>query len=249
MRTCPKCGLKISENTLDGTPRTSCPVCKSPLAVAVSPAPTTPVLPTPQQPHPAHAPSAAAISDRDQFAEKLRELIHPKVALGLAIFFAVMAVISAVLGYRGRAEERDSPNWPTVPGVISSCSLREVRSKPRRLPYEIVKYTVDVTYDYSVDGESYNGDKLVLSDNLWEESAAQSRLATYAVGTTHSVYFNPSNPARAILEPGNTSEGSASVNSVMGIFLPLGLIPIVLLLSLMYWILVRRRAVNMPAAR
>ncbi|HZN36432.1 MAG TPA: DUF3592 domain-containing protein, partial [Pirellulaceae bacterium] len=80
--------------------------------------------------------------------------------------------------------------------------------------------------------------------NLWDEGSAQSRAANYAVGTTHPVYYNPANPARAVLEPGNTSEGAASVHTILGIALPIGLIPIVLLLLYMYWIMVRRPATD-----
>ena len=175
----------------------------------------------------------------EQLARKFRQQIHPAVALGLAIFFALMAVVSLVFGLFGKVEEAASRSWPTVPGLITSCALREVRNKPRRLPYEIVKYTLDVTYDYSVAGESYSGTRVVLTDNLWDEGSAQFRAANYAVGTTHPVYYNPDNPARAVLEPGNTAEGAASVNTIFGIVLPIGLVPIVLLLFYMYWMMVR----------
>ena len=136
-----------------------------------------------------------------------------------------------------RSEKNASSAWPTTPGVITTCELEEVRSKPRRLPYEIVKFTVRVRYDYAVNGKDFEGNRIVFSDNLWEQSSAESRAAKYAVGTSHPVYYNPMFPSRSVLEPGDTYEGNTqSVDIILGVWLPLGLIPIALMLLGVYFI-------------
>ncbi|MCU0877405.1 MAG: DUF3592 domain-containing protein [Pirellulaceae bacterium] len=172
-----------------------------------------PTSPTGERPAPPPHPSV----------EHLSQHVSRWPALALAILFAVMAVGAAILGVLGRTEEQSSRDWPTAPGTITRCELVEVRDRPRRLPYEIVRYQVDLAYDYSVDGELYEGRSVSLHGiDKWELPYAESQAEKYAVGTTHPVYYNPDDPDRAALEPGSPKQGS-SLAMILGFWLPLGL--------------------------
>ena len=161
-------------------------------------------------------------------------------SLGGAVLTVLVAIAFFLDGRIIAHEKEASLTWPTTPGTITSCELREVRNKPRRLPYEIVRYTVDVTYSYTVDGEPYEGDRVALIDSLWSEGSAQARESKYQVGTTHPVYYNPDDPSRAVLEPGDTSEDRASFETVMGIALPLGLLAVAALLVVLFFVISRQ---------
>ena len=61
------------------------------------------------------------------------------------------------------------------------------------------------------------------------------RATKYAVGTSHPVSYSPMFPSRSVLEPGDTYEGpTQSVDTILGVWLPLGLIPVVLMLLQIY---------------
>jgi hypothetical protein len=169
-------------------------------------------------------------------------------ALALAILFAIMAVGGAIVGVLGRTEEQSSRDWPTVPGTITRCELVEVRNRPRRLPYDIVRYQVDLSYDYSVDGEFFECRNISLHGiDSWELTHAQSQAEKYAVGTTHPVYYNPDDPDRAALEPGSPKQGF-SLAMILGFWLPLGL-ALLSIMSFAYFVAMHRHAVCMQQVR
>jgi hypothetical protein len=175
---------------------------------------------------------------RRRYSEGLRRYIRPWQALSLAIFFTCMAIGAAVLGWLSRAEKNASLTWPTTTGVLTSCQLKEiVLPRTRTRPFQTVTFTVRVRYDYAVSGQSFEGNRIVISDNSWEQSSAERRAAKYAVGTSHPVYYNPMFPSRSVLEPGDTHEGKAeSEDTIVGVLLPLLLIPIVLMFLGVYFI-------------
>ena len=253
---CPKCDSTFSVKYLDGSSRTACPICKSPIvgqattSAAASPRAVAPqstisapkLLATGSEPTTVDplANIPVRLGGNLKYGAEMAQIAPPWVVLSLMIFFTVMGVGFAVGGYFANAEKKASLSWPTVPGRITSCQLREVRNKPRSLPYEIVRYMVDVTYDYTVGGTTYNGTKIALSDDLKDLGSAQSRANRYAVATTHDVHYNPSNPRRAVLEPGETYSGdTAGIDTILGVWLPLALIPLVLIFLSMYLVMKR----------
>ena len=84
-----------------------------------------------------------------------------------------------------------STTWPAVKGKISSSQWRYSGHADGRS-------WADIRYNYKVAGKSYNGHywtfRLIGSDN--------EALSRYRKGKTVDVYYSPTNPALAVLEPG-----------------------------------------------
>jgi len=67
------------------------------------------------------------------------------------------------------------------------------------------RWTADVRYDYSVGGRSFSGTTIsfVFPQEEWGKKCFPQRVVDrYPVGKTVRVYYHPSNPKLAVLEPG-----------------------------------------------
>jgi uncharacterized protein DUF3592 len=88
--------------------------------------------------------------------------------------------------------------WPTTEGIIISSHVTEECCNS----YTEGWYP-QISYRYSVNQQEYTSNRieLVYVAIQWGGSI-QSIVEKYPVGQKVSVYFNPNNPAEAVLEPG-----------------------------------------------
>jgi uncharacterized protein DUF3592 len=88
---------------------------------------------------------------------------------------------------------RASRDWPHVEGQIKHSAVRFSRDRS----------TPDVVYGYTVSGTPYSSKQI--SFDLFDKPGGQGRTATivhrYPEGEKVTVYYDPSHPATAILEP------------------------------------------------
>lgn len=98
-----------------------------------------------------------------------------------------------------------SLNWPMVPGVISSQRFIEQRFQEYDGDYYILIEGY-LKYQYTVEGTSYTGFAL---NALQELSSPEDKTRSYPEGKEVKVYFNPRDPAQALLEPGLVFSGKA----------------------------------------
>jgi uncharacterized membrane protein len=99
-----------------------------------------------------------------------------------------------------------SKSWPATAGTVLSASVELRRSRSGRSGYSMSHYPV-VVYDYEVRGQRYQSSRIGFSEigTGWA-GPAQQKIARYPAGGTVQVYYNPLNPADAVLErsaPGN----------------------------------------------
>jgi hypothetical protein len=102
-----------------------------------------------------------------------------------------------------------SHGWPTVEGQVVSSSVN-CRCKPAE-PGTIVSYQYSdvaiVRYEYAVDGHRYSGDRVQIGATIRRlHTDAQADASRYPVGKLTTVYYDPTAPARSVLEPGATDE-------------------------------------------
>src|SRR6185295_7706141 len=93
-----------------------------------------------------------------------------------------------------------SPKWPSVNGEIAASCLQRNRDADG-----MVTYRAGVTYRYQVAGQAHTSDRVFFGDRLavgWA-SAAVRRVDKHPPGSVVRVYYDPHQPARAVLEPGN----------------------------------------------
>jgi Protein of unknown function (DUF3592) len=90
--------------------------------------------------------------------------------------------------------------WPTTQGKILSSGLAEVSDS------DGTTYKVAILYEYSVNGVSHRSDvwRLRAGSSSFTKAATKA-VERYPLGATVNVYFNPEDPADAMLEPGRVS--------------------------------------------
>ncbi len=93
-----------------------------------------------------------------------------------------------------------SEKWPTTMGRVATCKIirrRGNRGEPAG--------TVRVTLAYEVAGKSYVGGRIGYHGaDGGTLSEAESLARLFAEGTEVTVYYDPKNPRRAILQPGTS---------------------------------------------
>ena len=117
-----------------------------------------------------------------------------------------LVVIGLVLGVAMKAKSA-AKKWLTVPGNILSAELEMQSSRSAGgSPSQYLKPVV--TYSYQVGGQSYTSKRLDFSSRAYlSEEKANRRMAAYQPGSKTTVYYDPADPTKAVLEPaasGNT---------------------------------------------
>ncbi len=88
---------------------------------------------------------------------------------------------------------RSSRDWPSTPGVVvafrANCFVRGKNCN------------VDIQYRYEVGGRQFEGTRLTFNDfNLTTVYAFRAYQGRYAVRMTVPVFYDPADPASAVLE-------------------------------------------------
>lgn len=135
-----------------------------------------------------------AVQSQRQWADETN--VFKWLAIVCAVVFLVgVAALPAV--YR-----RDqSTRWPTTTGTIDLNGLKTTFKKPH-LP---TRYKAIVGYHYTVDGIPRAGTRISFADSIptFEKEAGLAWLdQNYPAGKTVTVYYSPTDPDFAVLEPG-----------------------------------------------
>ena len=122
------------------------------------------------------------------------------VTLGLVLLiFGVIATL--LFGSYFRADLH-SRTWPSVPGKVLSDRVQRYQNFDRDSHNYYTVYKPNVQYTYEVAGAAYTGNKVAnrvfYSRNRTTFDSLKKR---YPAGAGVKVYYDPNNPAQAILEP------------------------------------------------
>ncbi|MFN8433799.1 MAG: DUF3592 domain-containing protein [Anaerolineales bacterium] len=144
------------------------------------------------------------------------------------LFFLILAVAFFWQSYRllnrslpGLRDAQASRSWPSVPGTVTIVSSRMewVNVKRRNLTYS--RPWVQSTY--TVNGQSLVCERFAFNDHLISTGTkkdAEDYVKSYQVGQTVQVYYDPNDPKKSVLEPGNISP---SMSSLLGAVVFFGL--------------------------
>jgi Protein of unknown function (DUF3592) len=144
------------------------------------------------------------------------------------VFIATGAVIISY-AIRTAAKARQSPSWPSIEGEIAHSAVQQ-ETNTTATGYSTT-YKADISYRYKVNGTNYSSTKVshvTLSTSA--TSRAQGIVQKYPDKSRVQVYYNPSDPSEAVLEPGNT-DGIDVLYGLGGIFCAGGFIFLVLRLT------------------
>lgn len=129
------------------------------------------------------------------------------MGIGLVIFYLAT-------GERKKAIQ--SQGWPQVSGEVTHSAAQAHDDEGH------LTYYSKIVYRYTVDEQSYSSDRVQFGARSGaSQKFAQRWSEKYPAGTSVQVYYDPSNPAEAILEPGS-KQGVRGAFLIAAIFLFLG---------------------------
>ena len=102
-------------------------------------------------------------------------------------------------GYKSR-------DWPAVQGQVveSRVDSRTVTKTSDGKRRTMTEYRAVIRYEYSVGGMNYTGDRLTVERTGYSgknRGAAENAIKAYPTGSVVFVYYDPNNPAEAVLKP------------------------------------------------
>jgi hypothetical protein len=124
----------------------------------------------------------------------------PIVRFGMRLFCVVLVASAIGVGVsvvRSVIDARASVNWPTVTGAIVRSSVDE-SPDPTHKTYE-----ANIEYSYVADGRGRTGRNVQFGALKYKKREDAERFASkYPLGSTVTVYYKPSDPDTALLQPG-----------------------------------------------
>jgi len=115
--------------------------------------------------------------------------------------FAGAGIFLIYRSWQSKQKAEASQSWPSTRGQVTMARVQHnvsTDSEGDRHDY----YSPLVEYTYEVGGQAYTGRTIRFGFNpsFGNEAKAQAALASYPVGAQVTVYYNPNNPAEAVLE-------------------------------------------------
>ena len=135
------------------------------------------------------------------------------------LFFLILAVVFFWQSYRllsrslpGLRDAQASRSWPSVQGTITIVSSRMewVNIKRKNLSY----FRPWIQSTYTVNGQALVCERFAFNDHLISAStkkAAEDHVKSYQIGQSVQVYYDPNDPQKSVLEPGNLSPSMPSL--------------------------------------
>jgi hypothetical protein len=149
------------------------------------------------------------------------------------LLFTGVGLYVLIRGFTEFRTSKASRDWPSVEGQVTVAmvgtkvghSSSQGRSR---------KYSPQVAYTYSILGQQYTSNQVIIGARQWYASRAKAEaLLTYQPGQQVTVYYNPDNPAQAILEVGAT-RGTWGTLTIGAVFTILGTIVLIISASGMF---------------
>lgn len=135
----------------------------------------------------------------------------------MGLFLLIGAGLS-VWGWTILQNARASATWPTAEGTITASEVTHSSDEDGD------SYRPEVAYDYQAGGQFHTSYTIKFGENSYSSRRrAETIAANYPVGKQVTVYYDPEQPGRSVLEPGVTG-GSYIVLGVGVFFILLTLI-------------------------
>lgn len=89
-----------------------------------------------------------------------------------------------------RARQEEVKEWNLAKGVMLGCEIHG-KGKRDEDTGEYNQYVMEVKYSYEAKGESYEGTRIVFSDDPFSKRQVQAFTKNYPVGKPMKVAYNP----------------------------------------------------------
>lgn len=140
-------------------------------------------------------------------------------------------------------EAQESTTWPTTAGTITSADVERVRIRNGRR-VDVYAAEADLRYAYVVDGVEHVGTRETLGGaaHRWrdEEQGRREVQRMYPVGSQVTVWYRPTNPRLAVLQPGGAEDDARTLVLAQGVTVAGGLGLLLVPVAWLAWGLVAR---------
>lgn len=111
--------------------------------------------------------------------------------------FAVIGGLFWLIISASAKKNKEAASWPQVPGKVVSSAVQSVRNSEDGG----VTFEPNVVYTYSVDGQTFTGNKVHFSAfRSTNKAEPQKTVDKYPAGADVTVRYNPKKPKEAVLE-------------------------------------------------
>lgn len=115
--------------------------------------------------------------------------------------FLVVGLFCLYGGFKEFIAARQSTDWPTAPGVISTSEVERKQSTSRKS--KSITFRAHVVYAYEVGGKTMSSQRVAYGDyGSSDPSHAQEIISRFPANSQVTVYYHPHDPAQSVLEPG-----------------------------------------------
>ena len=116
--------------------------------------------------------------------------------------FFVAGVVMLVWALLNYLEARESSSWPSVQGRVLSKQVKSSTFRDNN-GRTSDSYRPQIEYTYVVDGKTYQGSTLRIPSRPYGRSnKAQEAIAEFSLKKPCTVYFDPEDPNKSVLQPG-----------------------------------------------
>jgi hypothetical protein len=146
-----------------------------------------------------------------------RALRHRLCGFGLLLVFAGAVGLGGLEIAKRRIAQ--TAQWPSVTGRIVKSEVATAAVKNGRAL--IISDHADTVYSFTVNGTSYRGEcrRVVPMLHFNTEGSPEEVVARYPVGKSVTVYYDPNNPADALLTP-VPDQSARTLISSLGLIAP-----------------------------
>ena len=113
---------------------------------------------------------------------------------GFTILWCAASLFATVILGSLAMSDLDTNDWTPVDGVVTNSSVSSQEGGS--------VYCLSVKYEYTIDGTTYQGDKVSYSSDGTCDSSSKNSDEDYPEGKEITVYVNPSDHSEAVLEAG-----------------------------------------------
>jgi hypothetical protein len=127
------------------------------------------------------------------------------VLIGIASAFLAAGLLALTGAAQDARRAAAAAEWPAVPGIIT-VSEPDLARRPGLSTAWVP--SARLAYAYEVGGRPYSGDQVTLRPPVPDAAGrtAQRLLAAYPAGSPVTVYYDPADPADAVLVRANPSD-------------------------------------------
>lgn len=140
----------------------------------------------------------------EQLTEYLKMVLPEGQNVSLSVMLAGMGLFALLIALASSREAENTRNWKSTSGRIESSGVEQFQTlsdSGKTLRWRTMQ-RAQVIYTYKVNGREYRGDKVAEG---WKSSAsfgffAKRAAAKYPESAPVEVFYDPANPARALLD-------------------------------------------------